>query len=35
MKKVEVAAAIVMDKGEILCVQRGKNKFSYILGKFD
>lgn len=35
MKKVEVAAAIVMDKGEILCVQRGKNKFSYISGKFE
>ena len=35
MKKVEVAAAVVMDKGEILCVQRGKSKFSYISEKFE
>jgi|TARA_B110001469_G_C9471656_1_gene237009 8-oxo-dGTP diphosphatase len=35
MKKVEVAAAIVIDKGEILCVQRGKHKFSYISEKFE
>jgi len=35
MKQVEVAAAIVMDEGEILCVQRGKNKLSYISEKFE
>ena len=35
MKKVEVAAAIVMDEGKILCVQRGKNKLSYISEKFE
>ena len=35
MKQIEVAAAIVMDKGAILCVQRGKNKLSYISEKFE
>lgn len=35
MKQVEVAAAIVMDQGAILCVQRGKNKLSYISEKFE
>jgi len=35
MKKVEVAAAVVINKGEILCVQRGENKLSYISKKFE
>ena len=35
MKQVEVAAAIVILKEKILCVQRGKNKFSYISEKFE
>lgn len=35
MKKVEVVAAIIYCKNEILCVQRPKNKLSYISEKFE
>jgi 8-oxo-dGTP diphosphatase len=35
MKKIEVVAAIVYFKNEILCVQRQKNKLSYISEKFE
>ena len=35
MKKVNVVAAVIEDKGEILCVQRGSNKLEYISEKFE
>lgn len=35
MKKIEVVAAIIYFKDEILCVQRPKNKLSYISEKFE
>ena len=35
MKKIEVVAAIVYFENEIFCVQRPKNKLSYISGKFE
>jgi len=35
MKKIEVVAAIINFKNEILCVQRPKNKLSYISEKFE
>jgi 8-oxo-dGTP diphosphatase len=35
MKKVNVVAAVIEDNGEILCVQRGSNKFEYISEKFE
>jgi len=35
MKKVEVVAAIIYFKNEIFCVQRPKNKLSYISEKFE
>lgn len=35
MKKIEVVAAIVYHKDEILCVQRSQNKLSYISEKFE
>ena len=35
MKKVEVVAAIIYFEDKILCVQRPKNKLSYISEKFE
>ena len=35
MKKIEVVAAIIHFKNEILCVQRPKNKYNYISEKFE
>jgi 8-oxo-dGTP diphosphatase len=35
MKKVNVSAAIIINKDKILCVQRGKNKLDYISNKFE
>lgn len=35
MKHVNVAAAIIINSGKILCVQRGANKFDYISKKFE
>ena len=35
MKQVKVAAAIIINNGKILCVQRGPNKFDYISQKFE
>lgn len=35
MKQVKVAAAIIINNGKILCVQRGPNKFDYISEKFE
>tara|TARA_R110001592_G_scaffold297532_1_gene568092 strand:- start:39 stop:437 length:399 start_codon:yes stop_codon:yes gene_type:complete len=35
MKKVEVVAAIIYFENEIFCVQRPKNKLSYISEKFE
>ena len=35
MKKIEVVAAIVYFEDEILCVQRPKNRLSYISEKFE
>ncbi|MGJ8759876.1 (deoxy)nucleoside triphosphate pyrophosphohydrolase [Polaribacter sp. HaHaR_3_91] len=35
MKKIEVVAAIIYFKNEIFCVQRPKNKLSYISEKFE
>ena len=35
MKKVEVVAAIIYFNDEILCVQRPKNKLTYISEKFE
>ncbi|SJM36611.1 8-oxo-dGTP diphosphatase [Psychrobacter pasteurii] len=35
MKQLKVAAAIIINNGKILCVQRGLNKFDYISEKFE
>ncbi len=35
MKSIEVVAAIIIFKNEVLCVQRGKNKLEYISNKFE
>lgn len=35
MKTIEVVAAIIIDEGKILCVQRNLNKFEYISKKFE
>jgi len=35
MKRVEVVAAIIFYKDEILCVQRGSNKLDYIANKYE
>lgn len=35
MKKIKVSAAIIINNGKILCVQRGMNKFDYISKKFE
>jgi 8-oxo-dGTP diphosphatase len=35
MKKIEVVAAIIYFKEEILCVQRPENKLSYVSKKFE
>ena len=35
MKKYEVTAAILMNEGEILCAQRGKENFPYLSYKFE
>ena len=35
MKKIEVVAAIIYYKDEILCVQRPKNKLAYISEKYE
>jgi 8-oxo-dGTP diphosphatase len=35
MKKIEVVAAVIFYKDEILCVQRPKNKLVYISEKFE
>ena len=35
MRKIEVVAAIILFKNEILCVQRSENKLSYISKKFE
>ncbi|WP_035669069.1 (deoxy)nucleoside triphosphate pyrophosphohydrolase [Flavobacterium sp. 83] len=35
MKKVEVVAAVIFFENKILCVQRPKNKLSYISEKFE
>ena len=34
-KQVEVVAAIIVNNNEILCVQRGPNKFDYISNKYE
>lgn len=34
-KKVEVVAAIIINDGKILCVQRGENKLPYISRKYE
>ena len=34
-KKIEVVAAIIQNGNKILCVQKGKNKYSYISGKYE
>ena len=35
MKHLEVTAAIIINKDEILCMQRGKSKFDYVSYKFE
>ena len=35
MKSIEVVAAIIILRDEILCLQRGENKFDYISNKFE
>ena len=35
MKTIEVVAAIIIDEGEFLCVQRGENKLAYLSRKFE
>lgn len=35
MKKIEVVAGIIFFEDQILCVQRPKNKYSYISEKFE
>ena len=34
-KKIEVVAAIIQNGNRLLCVQRGRNKYSYISGKYE
>jgi 8-oxo-dGTP diphosphatase len=35
MKKIEVVAAVIVDKGKVLCVQRGPAKYEYISKKWE
>lgn len=35
MKEIEVVAAIIIHKGNILCVQKGLNKYQYLSYKFE
>jgi len=35
MKRIQVAAAIIIHKDRILCVQRGENQLAYISKKFE
>ena len=35
MKSIEVVAAIMINKGKVLCVQRGEGKFEYISKKWE
>lgn len=35
MKTIEVVAAIIIENDEILCVQRGENKYPYISKKYE
>ena len=35
MKQIQVAAAIIINKNKILCVQRNENKLHYISKKFE
>ena len=35
MKHYEVTAAIIINDNEVLCVQRGFNKYNYLSGKFE
>ena len=35
MKTIEVVAAIIINEGKILCVQRNINKYEYISKKFE
>jgi len=35
MKKIEVVAAVIFCKDQVLCVQRPKNKFPYISEKYE
>lgn len=35
MKKIEVAAGILMNNGQILCLQRGEGKYDYISFKYE
>lgn len=35
MDKIEVSAAILMNNGQILCMQRGEDKYDYISYKYE
>ncbi|MHB1484260.1 MAG: (deoxy)nucleoside triphosphate pyrophosphohydrolase [Saccharofermentanales bacterium] len=35
MKKIEVVAAIIIYKDEILCMQRGESKYAYLACKYE
>ena len=35
MKTIEVVAAVIINEGKILCVQRGENKYPYISRKYE
>ena len=35
MKKIEVVAAIIINNGDILCMQRAKSKYDYISYKYE
>ena len=35
MKQIHVSAAIIRNGGEILCMQRGENRYSYVSRKFE
>jgi len=35
MKTIHVTAAVILDQGKILCVQRGENKYDYISKKWE
>ena len=35
IKKIEVAAGILTNNGQILCLQRGKGKYDYISNKYE